>query len=428
MEQEEEALPVSMIRALEALLGRGVELEDESDSDEEEGGGVSRIMTLRNAMVLVHRRLGAGAESNEAMVDALAAVGAARSEAVVAAFRAVDRREFIRPFACETAYYADLPIHEAPLHQSAPSVYASALEALDLRPGLSFLNVGSGSGYLSALASRLVGPSHHVGIEVRPAMVEHARNKLPTVSFVAGNCYDIDVDASPRFDRVYVGAGARPSARFLFKLLKDEGILVGPFEQSDGQALVSVTRVGDAFRIDSRESHVNFAALSEMRSLDAIRLPSPIWYQAPVDHFPPAFRRGVENLERLFRRADSGGILAAVPWTDVWNRHVLAFLPTDAFDDQNQPPETARCSACNGLVDKKKLAYCACRTVAYCSKDCQQNHFSAHHLKHCPGPPETRAPQEDDEDKDDDAAPRRRRRRRSARSYHHHSWVWLQDL
>lgn len=61
--------------------------------------------------------------------------------------------------------YADQPLKEGNIHLSAPHIYGSVLEALELRKNesLSFLNAGAGSGYLTCLAASMLGPrsSHY---------------------------------------------------------------------------------------------------------------------------------------------------------------------------------------------------------------------------------------------------------------------------
>ena len=61
---------------------------------------------------------------------------------------------------CENEAYEDCPIKKGCVHISAPHIYCTILEALDLKPGtsLSFLNIGSGSGYLTCIASEILGP------------------------------------------------------------------------------------------------------------------------------------------------------------------------------------------------------------------------------------------------------------------------------
>ena len=158
-------------------IGRHVLLlGDEGGGDEGLGG---RPVRLRTALALVRHMMLAnrGSETLEAMVDMLVRERSVSSPEVVAAFRAVDRAAFL-PAAVRDEAYVNMPVRHGLVHQSSPSVYGSALEALDLKPGLSFLNVGSGTGYFSALAAQLLGPDAvHVGLERHADLVRHARER-----------------------------------------------------------------------------------------------------------------------------------------------------------------------------------------------------------------------------------------------------------
>ena len=184
-------------------------------------------------------------DSPAALADDLERRGAIATAGWRRAFRRVDRALFVpqRVLACA---YDDAPLRSRDddgscvVHVSAPSIYAAAAEALDLRPRLSFLNAGSGSGYFSALAAELLGPDavHHC-VERCPALAARCRRVL-RASFEAtcgrvvvhgASCFAVDAARSMRFDRIYVGAGARArDVPFFAELLKPGGVLVGPFE------------------------------------------------------------------------------------------------------------------------------------------------------------------------------------------------------
>lgn len=56
--------------------------------------------------------------------------------------------------------YSDQPLREGKIHISAPHIYCSALESLELEENssTSFLNIGSGTGYLSCIVAEILGP------------------------------------------------------------------------------------------------------------------------------------------------------------------------------------------------------------------------------------------------------------------------------
>lgn len=57
--------------------------------------------------------------------------------------------------------HSDQPLKEGNIHISAPHIYGSAIEALGLVPNssASFLNIGSGTGYISCIVAEILGPN-----------------------------------------------------------------------------------------------------------------------------------------------------------------------------------------------------------------------------------------------------------------------------
>ncbi|CAK0895460.1 unnamed protein product [Prorocentrum cordatum] len=178
----------------------------------------------------LHDMLLAGGEeagTNAAMVQELERSGVLTTPACSAAFRAVDRRHFWVEGG--RLAYTDAPLRHGRLHQSAPHIYARALEALmPLAPGQSFLNVGSGTGYFSSVVHELTGDaSINDGIELWPEPIAHARERCRmigkrSIEFTQGSAYQLDPNMSMRYDRALpdelaallalaAGSGERPA-------------------------------------------------------------------------------------------------------------------------------------------------------------------------------------------------------------------------
>lgn len=96
---------------------------------------------------------------------------------------------------------------------SAPSIVAEMLDALDVRPGQSVLEIGTGTGWNAALLSRRVGARGRVAtIEVDPQVAEHARRALSKAGYpplvVTGDGL-AGYPACARYDRVISTASIR---------------------------------------------------------------------------------------------------------------------------------------------------------------------------------------------------------------------------
>lgn len=95
-------------------------------------------------------------ENNDDLIDNLVEADYIKTPQIIRVFRAVDRGDYYLPEHRENAY-KDLAWKHGTLHLSAPCIYAEVMESLQLQPGLSFLNLGSGTGYLSTLVGLILG-------------------------------------------------------------------------------------------------------------------------------------------------------------------------------------------------------------------------------------------------------------------------------
>ncbi|KAJ0180225.1 hypothetical protein K1T71_003629 [Dendrolimus kikuchii] len=186
-------------------------------------------------------------KDNDELIDNLMGGNYIRSRHTERVFRALDRADYMTPESRDQAY-KDLAWRHGPLHLSAPCIYSEVMEGLELKPGLSFLNIGSGTGYLSTMVGLVIGAGgiNH-GIEVHPMVVDYSITK--NAHFLENSPILDDFDfCEPKFfcgnglslpplqaayDRVYVGAGCPTEYFNYFKqLIKVGGILVMPLNDS----------------------------------------------------------------------------------------------------------------------------------------------------------------------------------------------------
>jgi protein-L-isoaspartate(D-aspartate) O-methyltransferase len=167
-----------------------------------------------------------------------------RDERVLDAFRAVPREDFVDPLLREEAY-DDRPLNIGEGQTiSQPWVVAVMIEALDLRPTDKLLEVGTGSGYAIAVASRLCGEAF--GIERLSSLADEARDRLARLGYGSIHLRTGDgtqgwPEEAP-FDAILVSAGGREVPAALVSQLAPGGRMVIPVGDGWDQDLVCISR------------------------------------------------------------------------------------------------------------------------------------------------------------------------------------------
>ena len=137
---------------------------------------------------------------------------------------------------------------------SQPYIVALMTEALQVRPGDRVLEVGTGSGYQTAVLARLaalVFTVERIGELHTTARTVLGKLAVDEVFFHVGDGSCGWVEHAP-YDRILVSAGAPEVPEALkAQLSSDGGRMVIPVGDTDLQELVVVTRIGDVFKSET---------------------------------------------------------------------------------------------------------------------------------------------------------------------------------
>jgi protein-L-isoaspartate(D-aspartate) O-methyltransferase len=166
-------------------------------------------------------------------------------QAVLRAMDEVPREYFVTPELIESAY-ADqaLPI-ACGQTISQPFVVAYMTEQLEVEPAHRVLEIGTGSGYQTAVLSRLAGEV--VSVERYRTLAEAARTRIETLGYtnvtvVVGDGMDGAPDFAP-FDRILVTAAAEEIPEALTAQLAEGGKMVLPVgPRDDTQYIVKLDK------------------------------------------------------------------------------------------------------------------------------------------------------------------------------------------
>lgn len=176
-------------------------------------------------------------------------------ERVLAAMSRVPRHEFASASYWDQAYQDHpLPIGEGQTI-SQPYMVALMLEALRLSPNDKVLEIGTGSGYVTALLAELT--REVISIERHSTLAERARMVLSdlgykNVTIIIGDGNRGYSKAAP-YDAIIVSAAAPQLPRDLLEQLTDGGRMIIPIGRDDTQQLQFVEKRDGQAHITLRE-------------------------------------------------------------------------------------------------------------------------------------------------------------------------------
>lgn len=178
--------------------------------------------------------------SKEELIKTLIDIGYLKTPEIIDAFRKIDRVDFVlKEFKRDAYIDVPLPIGYGQTI-SQPLTVAFMLELLKPEKDDRILDVGSGSGWQTALLAEIVGKKGKVfGVEIIPELKEFGEKNVDKYGFIKNGIVNIFLASNviglkkeAPFDKVVVGAMARKFPGELRKQLKIGGRLVIPYKGS----------------------------------------------------------------------------------------------------------------------------------------------------------------------------------------------------
>jgi protein-L-isoaspartate(D-aspartate) O-methyltransferase len=193
--------------------------------------------------------------ARQLMVDSQLRARGISDPRVLDAILRVPRHKFVsEPYGAQAYEDYPLPIGDGQTI-SQPYVVALMLESLQLKPSEKVLEVGTGSGYVTALLAELAGQVF--SIERLPALAESAREVLAALCYANVQLFTGDgtlgLAALAPFDAILVSAAAPTLPLTLLTQLRDRGRMIIPIGAPDSQQLQFIRMINGQAVIAHRE-------------------------------------------------------------------------------------------------------------------------------------------------------------------------------
>lgn len=170
-----------------------------------------------------------------------------KDEAVLEAIGKVPRHFFIQKYTAEKAYEDTALQIDAGQTISQPFTVAYQTELLNIKRGVSVLEIGTGSGYQAAILAEM--GARVFTVERQEELYRKTNHFLQAMGYTAVKCFlgdgSVGLKANAPFDRIIVTAGAPSVPQPLLKQLKKGGTLVIPVGDEKIQKMITVLKVSE---------------------------------------------------------------------------------------------------------------------------------------------------------------------------------------
>jgi protein-L-isoaspartate(D-aspartate) O-methyltransferase len=186
----------------------------------------------------------------DVLIDTMKNTGFLTDSRVESAIRKVPRHNFV-PESLKNQAYENTPI---PIIEkqtiSQPSVVSRMTEWLDLKEGQKVLEIGSGSGWQSAILANLVGNGKIFTIERHAKLASFAKKNLEklgikNVTIIHGDG-NLGLPEESPFDRIMITAACKKIPDILLNQLSLDGLLIAPVGD-DIQSLILLKKTIKGF-------------------------------------------------------------------------------------------------------------------------------------------------------------------------------------
>ena len=172
--------------------------------------------------------------TQHSLTDHLVRSGVLTTPHIIQAFRTVDRKHFLPDTHNAESVYANQALSiDYGQTISQPSVVAFMCELLQPESGEKILDVGSGSGWTTAILAQIVGEKGFVhGVELVPELVSYGSENLAKYYFAHASIVQATgtygLPAYAPYDKILVSASSMHIPQELIDQLAIDGVLVMP--------------------------------------------------------------------------------------------------------------------------------------------------------------------------------------------------------